>query len=48
MTAGACKTPMAFTLSQKSPSAVEALPIVANVTSSPLRENWLNGLSSLT
>src|SRR5574341_836241 len=46
ITAGACNTPMALTDSQNRPSAVEALPIVAQVTSLPLFENSLNCFNS--
>src|SRR3990172_2245930 len=47
-TTGACSTPMAFTASQNMPSAQVALPTVPNATSSPLRENCVNCLSSST
>src|SRR5512137_66533 len=45
MTAGALSTPMALTDSQNIPSAVDAFPMVAQVTSSPLWEKRVWPLS---
>ena len=44
--AGAFNTPMALTDSQKIPSAVEALPMLAHATSSPFFENCVNCFNS--
>src|SRR5262245_13031590 len=41
-TAGDFNTPIALTDSQNSPSAVDALPMLTNVTSSPLCEKLVN------
>src|SRR6185312_10920026 len=44
---GTCSTPAAFTASQNTPSAHDALPMVPNAISLPLCENWVNWCSSL-